>query len=167
MLDLDHPMTPYIVAAARHVDYIKRQCLYMSVEPRSERPRTLHGMESEFAALRWLNEQKFDNKATIAAMLDALQATAGKLAEREMKGPEPREIQPPPSVLPSLRRPDDDIRGCSFRSHTLLPVHTGGHRPLLRTGGPRGRLCPLRDLRQDGPLERGRSRASGCLRVPR
>ncbi len=73
MLDSFDPQTPYILAASSHLDFIKLRYLQMSVEAAAARRQTCRGTEAEFAALRWLNEHRFGNSPSIAALLDAQQ----------------------------------------------------------------------------------------------
>lgn len=55
MIDIDHPDAPYIFAASRHLDEIKQSCLAASAQRRDGRRQTRRRIESNFAALRWLN----------------------------------------------------------------------------------------------------------------
>lgn len=85
MLNLDDPQAPYIVAAALHCGRIFEACKYMTRDDSKQRLSWLHGVESEFAALRWLNEHRFGRSAEITASIAVLEREVSDLARRELR----------------------------------------------------------------------------------
>jgi len=80
MLDLDHPHSANIFAAARQLDLILDCCKQITLEEGPHRLFVLEIMRPAFAALRWLNEFRFDNSASLATDVDALESQATALA---------------------------------------------------------------------------------------
>lgn len=81
MLDLDHPHSANIFAAARQLDLILDCCKQMTLAEGPHRLFVLEIMRPAFAALRWLNEFRFDNSASLAKGVDALESQATALAQ--------------------------------------------------------------------------------------
>lgn len=80
MLDLNHPQSKHIFAAARLEDAV-RECAkrIVSAQP-AERPALLALSEQSIEAMRKLNSERFGNSEFIAAAIDELQAAVRLLA---------------------------------------------------------------------------------------
>jgi hypothetical protein len=80
MLDLDHPQTPHIFAASNQLDMVLDFCKRISISHSSGRGRMLEIVRPCFAALRWLNGERFGNSPAIAAGITDLERAADQLA---------------------------------------------------------------------------------------
>ncbi len=80
MLDLNHPQTEHVFAAARLEDavleFAKR---IVSAQP-SERPELLASCQQSIDAMRRLNSERFGSSASIASAIDELHAALRSLA---------------------------------------------------------------------------------------
>jgi hypothetical protein len=80
MLDLDHPMTQHVFAAARAEDSILIAARNMTVAGRQERVRLRDGCAPAFAELRRLARDHFANCPAIPSAIDALERAVANLA---------------------------------------------------------------------------------------
>jgi hypothetical protein len=80
MLDLNHPQTEHIFAAARLEDAVL-ECAkrIVSAQP-SERPELLALCDQSIDAMRALNSERLGSSASIASAIDELQAAMRSLA---------------------------------------------------------------------------------------
>jgi hypothetical protein len=81
MLDLDHPMTKYVFAAARAEDTILRDAKRVTVSARRDRLRVRDGCAPAFAELRRLARDHFADRPAITPTIDALERALAELAE--------------------------------------------------------------------------------------
>jgi hypothetical protein len=86
MLDLDHPQSAHVFAAARQEDLILDCCKVMTLSDANGRRRTLEIIRPAFAALRWLNRERFGNSEQIGAGIDQLEREAESLAALPVTG---------------------------------------------------------------------------------
>lgn len=80
MLDLDHPQTPHVFAAARQMDLILGCAQQMTAATGRHRNNLLEIARPCFAALRWLATNHFENSAAILDSIDDLQRALESLA---------------------------------------------------------------------------------------
>ncbi len=85
MPDLNHPMAPHRFAATRQEDLILGCCKHMTLEDSFERQFTLDIIRPAFAALRWLNSERFGNSATIKNSIEHLEAEVEKLSKLPLR----------------------------------------------------------------------------------
>jgi hypothetical protein len=90
MLDLDHPRTPHVFAASRQEDLILDYCKRISLSDKNARLFMLEVIRPAFAALRWLNGNRFGNAAHIAKSVDQLEQQVEKLARLPQRDPHRR-----------------------------------------------------------------------------
>jgi hypothetical protein len=81
MLDLDHPQTPHVFAASRQLDLILDYCKRISYAESKGRLDMLEIIRPCFAALRWLQAQRFADMPQIVASIDELEKQVGELAQ--------------------------------------------------------------------------------------
>lgn len=81
MLDLDHPQSEHIFAAAALEDAILTAAGRMVCAPAPERSKLLASCEEQFGAMRLLNADHFGASPFIASAIDDLQAAMRLLAE--------------------------------------------------------------------------------------
>jgi hypothetical protein len=97
MLDLDHPMSEHVFAAARAESAIVIAARRMTVASRQERLRLRDSCGSAFDELRRLARDHFSDRTAIPAEIDALERAVAGLAAlpgvRE-EGPRAEEICP-------------------------------------------------------------------------
>jgi hypothetical protein len=70
VLDLDHPRTPHVFAASRQEDLILDYCKRITLAGAAGRRFMLEVIRPAFAALRWLNKERFGDSLTIASGID-------------------------------------------------------------------------------------------------
>jgi hypothetical protein len=80
MLDLNHPQTEYIFAAARLEDAALECAKRIVSAPPSERLPVLTLCERSVDTMRKLNSEHFGSSASIASAIDELQAAIRRLA---------------------------------------------------------------------------------------
>jgi len=80
MLDLDHPRSQHVFAAAVQLDLILDYLKRISFSVSKERLHLLEIIRPCFAALRWLQIQRFAGEPHIACAIDDLEHAAEKLA---------------------------------------------------------------------------------------
>ena len=80
MLDLNHPQSEYIFAAARAEDSVLEVAKRMSVAARKDWVRLRDGCATAFAELRRLARDEFAEVSAIPLAIDALEQAVGKLA---------------------------------------------------------------------------------------
>jgi hypothetical protein len=80
VLDLDHPMTKYVFAAARAEDAVLIAARHMTAACRQERARLLEGCGPAFAELRRLARDHFMDCSTIPPAIDELERAVSQLA---------------------------------------------------------------------------------------
>ena len=73
MLDLHHPQTPHVFAAARQEDLILDYCKRITLSDAAGRRFMLEVMRPAFVALRWLNQERFGNSPEITSGIDQLE----------------------------------------------------------------------------------------------
>ncbi len=81
MLDLKHPQTQHIFAAARLEDAVLEAAKGILAADPSERERLLKQCEQRLDGMRTLNAEHFRNSPSIASAIDELQAALRILAE--------------------------------------------------------------------------------------
>lgn len=81
MLDLDHPQTPHVFAASRQLDLILDYCKRISYAESKGRLSMLEIIRPCFAALRWLQTQRFADIPQIAGSIDELERQVEALAQ--------------------------------------------------------------------------------------
>lgn len=81
MLDLNHPMTEHIFAAARAEDTILIAARHMTVATREERMTWRDNCASAFAELRRLSRDHFADSSAIPPAIDSLERSLTELAE--------------------------------------------------------------------------------------
>jgi hypothetical protein len=94
VLDLNHPKTPHVFAAARQLDLILGYLKKISYSDSRGRFFMMEVIRPCFAALRWLNTNRFEQSPKIAANIDALEERAERLSQLGegklvQTGPEP------------------------------------------------------------------------------
>lgn len=96
MLDTSNPHSADIVAASRQMDIILQLCKLITFnETAAERRYTLRIFQPAFAALRWLNAERFGPSPAIEAGIGELQAGAAALAALATGEPAPGGDYPP------------------------------------------------------------------------
>lgn len=80
MLDLDHPMSQHIFAAARAESAILVAARYMTVAARGERIRLRDGCAPAFTELRRLSHDHFADRRRISSAIDHLEQALAELA---------------------------------------------------------------------------------------
>ncbi len=94
MLDLSHPETPHVFAAARQLDLILEYLKKISYSDSQGRLLMMEIIRPCFVALRWLNTNRFGQSPKIAANIDTLEEQAERLSQLGggrlvQTGPEP------------------------------------------------------------------------------
>lgn len=90
MLDTGNIHSADIVAASRQQDIILQLCKVLTLNGHAAgRQYTLRIMQPCFAALRWLNAERFNGSATIDSAISELQASAAQLAQMLTADPPP------------------------------------------------------------------------------
>jgi hypothetical protein len=80
MLDLTNPKSAHIFAASRQLDVILGTCKEITTIQGDRRFFRLEVVRPTFAALRWLNAQRFGNSQSIEEAIDELERQADALA---------------------------------------------------------------------------------------
>ncbi|HYE19337.1 MAG TPA: hypothetical protein VEA69_12885 [Tepidisphaeraceae bacterium] len=81
MLDDESPKAPHIVAASIQLDLILQRCKLVTAEATPKRRQFLiESVRPAFAALRWLNAERFDGSSKVASAIAELEARADDLA---------------------------------------------------------------------------------------
>ncbi|MDY3555565.1 hypothetical protein R5W24_004708 [Gemmata sp. JC717] len=80
MLDLDHPQSRHVFAASQQLDLILDYLKRITYVGSKERLALLEIIRPCFAALRWLQAQRFAGESRIAAGIDELEQAAEQLA---------------------------------------------------------------------------------------
>jgi hypothetical protein len=80
MLDLDHPQSAHVFAAAKQLDMVRDAARRMTREDARRRIQLLEIVRPCFAALRWLQAQHFADQPALATMVDELAREVEKLA---------------------------------------------------------------------------------------
>lgn len=80
MLDLNHPQTEHVFAAARLEDAVREYARRIISAPPSERPKLLALSEQSIDAMRTLNLERFDSSAFIISAVGDLQSAMRSLA---------------------------------------------------------------------------------------
>jgi len=83
MLDLNHPQSKYIFAAARLEDAIRDGANHIMAAQPSERGELLAACEQHLASMRTLNADHFRSSPSIALIIDELQVALRALAMSE------------------------------------------------------------------------------------
>jgi hypothetical protein len=81
LLDLSHPKTPQVFAAARQLDLILEYLRKISYSDSRSRLFMIEVIRPCFVALRWLNTNRFGQSPKIAANIDALEEEAERLSQ--------------------------------------------------------------------------------------
>src|SRR5262245_47823783 len=76
MLDLDHPRTPHVFAASRQLDLILDYLKRISCADRKGRLFMLEILRPCFAALRWLQAQRFADEPHVVTGIEELEWAA-------------------------------------------------------------------------------------------
>jgi hypothetical protein len=80
MLDLDHPMSEHIFAAARAEDAVLIAAQHMTIASRHERSRLRNGCTPAFFELRRLARDHFADRPAIPPAIDELERSLAALA---------------------------------------------------------------------------------------
>jgi hypothetical protein len=105
MLDLDHPQTPHVFAASRQLNLILDYLRRITYADNPGRLRMLEIIRPCFAALRWVQTQRFAGEPHIAAGIDELERAAERLAQLGDGRADGVADDMPPSRCPVCRRP--------------------------------------------------------------
>ena len=100
MMDPRSPNAPRRYAASRHIDLILGCSKWMTISDAQMRRAMLEIMRPAFAALRWLNCERFDGSRRIAATIARLENEAERLADRPVLYP-PVVAEMPPARCPA------------------------------------------------------------------
>ena len=84
MLDLDHPQTPHIFAAAKQLDLILQYSKLATLGSGKHRFDFYQVVEPSLNALRWLNKNRFDACVELATAIDNLETELHALASAEI-----------------------------------------------------------------------------------
>ena len=79
MLDLDHPQSPHVFAAASQLDSVRAYLRKISCSDTKARLFMLEQTRPCFVALRWIHTQHFADKPHIAVLIDLLETEVEKL----------------------------------------------------------------------------------------
>lgn len=90
MLDLDHSSTPWVFAAARQEDMILEYCKRITLAGEHGRRFMLEVVRPAFAALRWLNRERFGDSVSIVSGIDQLEREVEALATLPLVNPDHR-----------------------------------------------------------------------------
>ena len=80
MLDLNHPQTEHIFAAARLEDAVLECAKHIISAQRSERPELLASCQQSIDAMRTLNSTRFGGSPSITSVIDELHTAMRSLA---------------------------------------------------------------------------------------
>lgn len=127
MLDTSQPQTACIFAAARHEDMILDACKQITLCDAFKRRYWLEIILPSFAALRWLNCERFGNSPEIASGIDQLERGVRRLVDLPISGspdPETGTLARCPACRSEPRAPDeyDSIRYCSTCLDIIMPA---------------------------------------------
>ena len=84
MLDLNHPRTPHVFAAARQLDLIYPAAKICTVASGNHRQHQLFIMQPVFAARRWLDSSHFDASTEINDAIANLESAFSSLDNRTL-----------------------------------------------------------------------------------
>src|SRR4051812_13473369 len=90
MLDLDHPRTPHVFAAAKQEDLILDYCKLITLSDPASRRFMVEVARPAFAALRWLAATRFADEPHILDGIAALERQVERLAELPLRDPDHR-----------------------------------------------------------------------------
>ena len=126
MLDTSQLHTAYVFAAARHEDMILEACKQITLCETFRRRYCHEVILPSFAALRWLNRERFGDSPKIASGIDRLERDVQKLVDLPVSGsPDPQTgtFAKCPACGSTPRSPDEyeSIRYCSACLDTILP----------------------------------------------
>ena len=85
MLNLEHPRTSHIYAASQQIGIILDYAKRITFDNGNSRVFMAQIVAPCFAALRWLNQTRFDASPEIARRIDGLQSAIHELSELEAK----------------------------------------------------------------------------------
>jgi hypothetical protein len=105
MLDLNHPRTPHVFAASRQLDLILDYLKRITYADCRGRVQMLEIIRPCFAALRWLQAERFADEPHIAAGIDELERAAERVALLGDGRAEWSADEMPPSKCPVCRQP--------------------------------------------------------------
>ena len=101
--DLNDPRALGVFAAAKQEDLILDYCMRITLAGTSARSRMLEMIRPCFAALRWLNKERFGNLQQISSGIADLEAAIESLVRLPLIDPEPDAV---PNKCPACgRRP--------------------------------------------------------------
>ena len=126
MLDLHHPQTPHVFAAARQEDLILDYCKRITLSDAAGRRFMLEVMRPAFVALRWLNQERFGNSPEITSGIDQLEHEVHVLVNLPASGTRDRwsaMFVRCPACGSEPRSPDeyDPVRYCSECLNMVMP----------------------------------------------
>ena len=87
MLDLDHPQTPLVFAASVQLDMILDYSKKITLSGTTGRRFMLEVIRPAFAALRWLNAERFGASPTITTGIDELERGVETLVGMPLTNP--------------------------------------------------------------------------------
>jgi hypothetical protein len=93
MLDLSSPIAPHIIAASNQLDMILDRCKRATIGRAERRAFLIETIRPAFAALRWLNAERFGASAQVSSAISDLERQADELAGLPTEGK--RELLPP------------------------------------------------------------------------
>jgi hypothetical protein len=133
MIDPRSPTAARSYAASRQIGLILGCCKWMTVSDAQQRRAMLEIMRPAFAALRWLNRERFDGSRRIEATINRLEREAEQLADRPVVHPPP--VAEVPARCPACGeapRPPDEwekipyCSACLDRMPSLLDIQAIG-----------------------------------------
>jgi hypothetical protein len=89
MLNTSSPKAPHIVSASIQLDLILGRCRRITVAYAPSRRFVAETIRPSFAALRWLNENRFENSAEIADAVAQFEKRVDDLADFATTGERP------------------------------------------------------------------------------
>src|SRR5947209_1876081 len=94
MLDLSSPKAPHIIAASNQLDMILDRCKRATIVRAERRAFLVETIRPAFAALRWLNAERFGGSTQLSSVIVELERQADQLAALPTENK--RELIPPP-----------------------------------------------------------------------
>jgi hypothetical protein len=86
MLDLSSPKAPHIIAAANQLDMILDRCKRVTIVRAERRQFLVETIRPAFAALRWLNVERFGRSTVLSSAITELERKADQLAALPTQG---------------------------------------------------------------------------------
>jgi hypothetical protein len=124
MLNLDDPRSASVFAAMRQMMFIEAGCKRVTAEHGDRRRLELEIVRPAFAALRWLNTERFDGSRDIGNAIDKFEKQADDLAALQTS---PHTSLTSPIVCPAcggeLTTPHDAPAHCQTCMQMIAPSY--------------------------------------------